>query len=284
VHHYGVAAGKLAGVPTIVNTQHAAEMQIERHGNGFVASTNSPDKKADLIYRATLPWTDAVVMISESTRRFFIRYRGMPPSKSHVILNGASLDRFVLCPASPGAERPRIRFGTASRMVAPKDHFTLLRAFAEVARSLPDAELHVAGDGPLYSGIRSMIDELNLTAKVILHGSVRDVPQYLSRLDIFVLASLSEGLPIVILEAMAAGLPIVSTRAGGVDEAVVEGLNAKFAEPGDANGLARQMIQMARCHNLAEIGAHGQTLVAERFQIGRTWLEYERLFDRVRFG
>jgi glycosyltransferase involved in cell wall biosynthesis len=110
------------------------------------------------------------------------------------------------------------------------------------------------------------------------------MPGYLRQLDIFVMASLNEGLPIVILEAMAAGLPIVSTRAGGIHEAAVEGLNAKFAEPGDVNELARQMIQMAQCQNLAEIGAHGRALVTERFQIERTWLEYEKLFDRVRFG
>jgi len=284
VHHYGVAAGRLAGVSAIVNTRHRAEMEIKTHDGRFVLTTNSPDKSADLIYRATMPWTDALVMISESTRQFFIRHRGLPAAKTHVILNGAPLDRFVSCPASPGAERPRIRFGTASRMVAEKDHFTLLRAFAEVARSIPDAELHIAGDGPLCSRIRSVIDAEHLAERVILHGAVRDVPDYLKRLDIFVMASLNEGLPIIILEAMAAGLPIVSTRAGGIHEAAVDGLNAKFAEPGDSIGLARQMIQMARCRNLAEIGAHGRGVVAERFQIDRTWLEYEKLFDRVRFG
>ena len=98
------------------------------------------------------------------------------------------------------------------------------------------------------------------------------------------MASVNEGLPIVILEAMAAGLPIVSTRVGGIQEAAIEGLNATFAERGDAKGLAQAMIQMAKCPNLAEIGAHGRVLVAERFQIDRTWLEYEKLFDRIRSG
>jgi glycosyltransferase involved in cell wall biosynthesis len=119
---------------------------------------------------------------------------------------------------------------------------------------------------------------------VVLHGAVSDVPAYLSQLDIFVMSSISEGLPIIILEAMAAGLPIVSTRAGGIPEAAVEGLNAKFSEPGDASGLAHHMIRMAQSENLAEIGAHGKVLVSKRFQIGQTWLEYEKLFDRVRFG
>jgi glycosyltransferase involved in cell wall biosynthesis len=284
VHHYGVVAGRLAGVSAIVNTRHRAERQIQEQGQRYVLTVNSPDRKADLIYQASLRWTDAVVMISEATREFFVRYRGCPKRKTHVILNGAPLEQFLRRPASPGAMRPLIRFGTASRMVAEKDHFALLAAFSQVAKSLPNAELHVAGDGPLRSRIESLIAELGLKERVFLHGAQRDMPGYLAQLDVFVMASLNEGLPIVILEAMAAGLPIVSTRAGGIDEAAVEGLNAKFAELGDVDGLSRQMIEMSQCDNLAEIGAHGRTLVAERFQIDRTWHEYEKLFDRVRFG
>lgn len=87
-----------------------------------------------------------------------------------------------------------------------------------------------------------------------------------------------------VLEAMAAGLPIVSTRVGGIQEAAIEGVNARFAENGDVLGLAHEMMQMALCPNLASIGAHGRTLVSERFQIERTWKEYEKLFNRIRFG
>jgi glycosyltransferase involved in cell wall biosynthesis len=284
VHHYGVVAGRLAGVSAIVNTRHGALVQIEEQGSGWVAMTTSPDAKADLIYRASLRWTDAVVLISEATRQFFIQHRGCPPEKTHVILNGAPLERFLWSPASPGGMLPKIRFGTASRMVPDKDHFTLLSAFSQVSDSLPHAELHLAGDGPLRSRIESMVRELKLQERVVLHGAVNDMPDYLKGLDIFVLSSVNEGLPIAILEAMAAGLPIVSTRVGGVQEAAIEGLNARIAERGDAEGLAREMIQMAQCPNLAEIGARGRVLVAERFQIDRTWTEYEKLFDRVRLG
>jgi glycosyltransferase involved in cell wall biosynthesis len=166
-------------------------------------------------------------------------------------------------------------------MVPDKDHFTLLAAFARAAKSLAHAELHVAGDGPLYPRIRALIDDLNLNDKVILHGALREMPDFLRQLDIFAMASLNEGLPLIILEAMAAGLPIVSTRAGGIHEAAIEGLNARFAEPGDVNGLALQMVQMAQCTNLAQIGAYGRALVEKRFQIDRTWSEYEDLFNRI---
>jgi glycosyltransferase involved in cell wall biosynthesis len=282
VHHYGVVAGRLAGIPLIVNTMHGGEFQISEQGAQFVATTKSPDRKGDLLYRATVPWTDAVVAISEATRQFLIKHRHLSAHKTHVILNGAPLDRFANCPASPGAALPRVRFGTASRFVPDKDHFTLLRAFAQVAKSFTHAELHVAGDGPLRIRIESLAEELGLKERVILHGPIRDMPKFLGQLDIFVMSSLNEGLPIVILEAMAAGLPIVSTRAGGIDEAAIEGVNARFVEPGDVSGLAHEMTRMAECPNLAEIGAHGRDIVSKRFQIEQTWREYERLFDRLK--
>jgi glycosyltransferase involved in cell wall biosynthesis len=283
-HHYGVVAGRLAEVPVIVNTVHRIEMQIAQQGTKYVATMESPDRKADIIYGATMRWTDAVVVISEVTRQLLVRHRGLPAHKAHVILNGAPLERFACCPAKPGSAHPRIRFGAASRMVPEKDHFTLLSAFARVAESLPHAELHVAGDGPLRARIKDLIDHFGLNDRVILHGALRDMPDFLRHLDIFVMTSLNEGLPVTILEAMAAGLPIVSTRAGGIHEAAIEGLNARFVEPGDANGLALQMMQMARSSNLAQIGAYGRQLVAQRFQIERTCSEYENLFARLLAG
>ena len=79
------------GGSAIVNTRHGALVQIKEQGSGFVATTSSPDTKADLIYRACLRWTDAVVLISEATRNFYVEHRGCPSSKTHVILNGGSL-------------------------------------------------------------------------------------------------------------------------------------------------------------------------------------------------
>jgi glycosyltransferase involved in cell wall biosynthesis len=119
---------------------------------------------------------------------------------------------------------------------------------------------------------------LNLTNRVTFRGALSDMPQFLSQLDIFVLSSLNEGLPIALLEAMAAGLPIVATRAGGVEEAAVDGHNAFFSAPGDSNGLAEAMIRMARVQDLARMGALGRRIVQDKFRIEQTWQNYYELF------
>jgi glycosyltransferase involved in cell wall biosynthesis len=119
---------------------------------------------------------------------------------------------------------------------------------------------------------------LNLTDRVTFHGAVSDTPGFFSELDVFVLSSLTEGLPVAPPEAMAAGLPIVSTRAGGVEEAAIDGQNAYLVAPGDSNGLARAMIRMARSSDMVRMGALGREMAQERFSIQRTWQEYYKLF------
>jgi glycosyltransferase involved in cell wall biosynthesis len=171
-----------------------------------------------------------------------------------------------------------VRFGIAARLVEAKDHFTLLRAFTEVVTEIPGAELHIAGDGELRGRLEALTRELKLSDRVTFHGPVSDTPRFFSKLDVFVLSSLTEGLPVALLEAMAAGLPVVSTRAGGVEEAAIDGQNAFLVAPGDSGGLARAMIRMARTPDLARMGALGREMVQERFSIERTWREYYKLF------
>jgi glycosyltransferase involved in cell wall biosynthesis len=77
---------------------------------------------------------------------------------------------------------------------------------------------------------------------------------------------------------MAAGLPVVATRAGGVEEAALDGKTAYLANPGDSEGLARAMVKMARDPNMAAMGALGKKTVAGRFRIETTWHEYRDLF------
>jgi glycosyltransferase involved in cell wall biosynthesis len=163
-------------------------------------------------------------------------------------------------------------------MVPEKDHFTLLRAFRIVAAELPGAELHIAGDGPLWDRIVEQTKELNLSDRVTFLGALPHTAQFLSHLDILVLSSLNEGLPLALLEAMAAGLPVVSTRAGGVEEAAKDGQNAYLATIGDSDDLAHAMIRMARTPDLQRRGELGQKIVQEQFRIEKTWRQYYELF------
>lgn len=265
IHHYGVAAARLAGAPVVLNTLHGVGALLR-------------DPRTARIFRATLPWTDAAVVVSESTRELCVRRLGMARDKTRVILNGIPTEKFAVERAQPGSQRPRIRFGTVGRLVPAKDHLTLVGAFARMLADIPQAELHILGDGPLRAPIEGRVTQLGMQSRVRLHGASQDVAGFLSKLDLFVLSSVTEGLPVAILEAMAAGLPIVSTRVGGVPEVAPEGSVAWFCPPREADALAAAMREAATSPALAAMGRAAFELARAGFGIREMWSQYQTLF------
>ena len=107
------------------------------------------------------------------------------------------------------------------RLIAQKDHATLLRAFALVRERMPDARLAILGVGAARGARRGRSSrELGLEAAVSLPGRT-EIRDWLERADVFVHTSRWEGFGIVLLEAMLAGLPVVATRVSAVPEVVV---------------------------------------------------------------
>jgi glycosyltransferase involved in cell wall biosynthesis len=119
-----------------------------------------------------------------------------------------------------------------------------------------------------------------LDAHVSFEGSVSEPERLLAGADLFVLSSVSEGLPMVILEAMAAGLPVVSTRVGGVPE-VLPPEAGWLCEPGLAESLASAILAAVNEPDLASKGRAARRLAFANFGIARVQVEYERLFSRL---
>jgi len=267
VHTYGTIAGRLAGVPCIANTIHGTK--------------GGKDPRLDRNYRALLPWTDAVVTVSSETAAQFDNERLRHPEKFHVIRNGIPVDRFMAFSAQPGSQWPRIRFGTVARLVDVKDQATLIRAFQRVKKTNPHAELHLLGDGPLRTTLESLSKQLQVDQSVIFHGASANVAAFLSDLDVFVLSSLSEGLPIAILEAMSAGLPIASTRVGGISEVAIEHTVADYCGPGDPEALAHAMQSVVNPKRMKLMGRAGQAIARQSFTIEAMSKNYETLYRMV---
>jgi glycosyltransferase involved in cell wall biosynthesis len=265
VHTYGTIAGRLAGVRCIVNTIHGTKSGV--------------DRRLDRNYRALLPWTDAVVSVSDETASQFaaarMRYRG----KFRIIPNGIQVSKFMVQSAQPGSHWPRVRIGTVGRLVDIKDQATLIRAFQIVHKAFPAAELHLLGDGPLRINLELLASQLELARSVTFHGARPNVAEFLSGLDLFALSSLSEGLPIAVLEAMSAGLPIVSTRVGGTPEAACEHEVAEYCPPSNAEALARAMQSILEPQRLAVMGQAAQHIAKRSFSIEARCDSYEALYQ-----
>jgi glycosyltransferase involved in cell wall biosynthesis len=264
VLHYALAAAFFSRVPIVVNTRHG--------GN------NNWDPHCERIWRQALRWTDALVFISEAVREFYVARDRLSTRRTSVIYNGIDLDRFASRPAHPSRARPTFRIGTVGRLVPAKDHVTLIRSFATVSAAMPSAELHIVGDGPCRMALSQIAASLGLTNRVFLHGASLDVSGFLSTLDLFVLSSIEEGLPISLMEALAAGLPVVSTRLPGLTELAPEHVVAGYCAPAQPESLAAEILRVA---NRMDLPAFGKAAArwAQRFGIRETWHQYESLFE-----
>jgi glycosyltransferase involved in cell wall biosynthesis len=128
--------------------------------------------------------------------------------------------------------------GTVGSLTLKKDHETLLRAAALLGEQSPGLRVVIVGQGPLAPRLRRLIGELGLERTVVLAGYRPDAPRVTAALDVFVLPSRYEGLPISLLEAMALGRPVVATRAGGTSEVLRDGVEGVLVPPGDPVALA----------------------------------------------
>jgi len=125
-----------------------------------------------------------------------------------------------------------------------KSPLDFIKLAAAIKKDFPDTKFILAGDGVLRKNIAALINKLHLKEQVILTGWRNDIPSILSCLDVFVLTSLWEGLPIAVLEAMAAGLPVVATDTGGIREVVLDSKTGYLVKPGDIQALHGRLKEL----------------------------------------
>ena len=208
---------------------------------------------------------DRVVATDEATREEVPRLLGVDPSRVVVLPNGVDPDeiaaltppdapRFV-AEALPGLRSASPVFLSVGRLEAYKGFGDVLSALARLhqAGELPASWAWVvAGDGPERERLARRLvpagEGGGLGAHVHLLGRVSEslLHALYARADVFVHAPRYEGSSLVTLEAMAHALPVCATRAGGIPDKVRDGETGRLLEPGDAEGLARRLSELAR--------------------------------------
>jgi glycosyltransferase involved in cell wall biosynthesis len=193
----------------------------------------------------------------------------------HHLVNGVDLQRFA--PRSVGARgEATLVVGTVGGLRPEKDHATLLRALVEV----PSVRLRLVGDGPLRGALEALARELEVFDRVDFVGSTDDTAAQYRAMDVFVISSCTEQMPLVLLEAMAAGLPVVTTDVGDI---------ARILPPSAAPLVvpARQPQRLAAALRTAvadaalrtQLGADNRRRVEERFAAGLCLDRFLAVYD-----
>ena len=202
----------------------------------------------------------------------FLVRAGLPEDKLLTIHYG--LDKVPTAPseltpeqAGIPAEAPLVL--AIGRLIAQKDHETLLRSFARIRGRHPDARLAILGWGALEEPTRALARELGLADTVLLPGRIE--PQaWLERADVFAHTPRWEGFGIVLLEAMLAGLPVVATRVSAVPEIVVDGETGVLTDAGDTESIAAALEELlADPARRTALGAAGRARALSEFSVAR---------------
>jgi glycosyltransferase involved in cell wall biosynthesis len=196
-----------------------------------------------LSFRAARRTADVLFCATERLRRRMIDAR--PRGRIELLPNGVDLSLFPCRTEPPSRSVPR-RILTVGRLSREKNHAMLI----EAARGLDDVEIHVAGSGPEREELEARARGAGVT--LILHGTVpqRELGELYRSADVFVLASLSEGLPKALLEAMASGVPCVGTEVPGIQD-LLEHERTGLLVPPSADALRRGMVRALESPELA---------------------------------
>jgi glycosyltransferase involved in cell wall biosynthesis len=152
----------------------------------------------------------------------------------------------------------------------------------EAARLVP-ADVPVrfvsVGQGPLEDEMRALVDALGLAERVLLLGYRHDPLRVMSGFDIFSLASIHEGLPVSLMDALALGLPVAATRAGGIPQAITDGVEGLLVEPRRPDQLADAIERLARDSDLRRTMGKAAEARAADYDVTRA---LTRIEDRYR--
>jgi len=228
------------------------------------------------------------VAVSEAIRRRAIEY-GIAPDAVTVRYIGIDRQRFAFSGKPLAARARRILY--VGRLVEKKGGELLIRAFARVRSLVPDAELVMAGDGPLESRFRAAAAQAGVAVQFLGSVSREEVKRQIDSARVFCLPSITaangdaEGLPISILEAQACGVPVVTSARGGVTEGIIPGVTGFGFAEGDVDALGDRLLQLLRDDDLAmSMSAAGPRFIAEKFDIAHCTRALEDLYDAQRIA
>ena len=216
--------------------------------------------RKDLFIRWLVRHSAALLWIGSDNRDYYEFY-GAQPGQLFFTPYAVNNDLFQSCVASSqdSSSPPKTVFLYASKFLARKHAPLLLQAFQEIPDSLrSNAELWYVGDGDDAAVLEHLIEEYDVGAQVKLLGfkNQSEMPQYLSRCDVFVLPSEKEPFGLIINEAMNLGKAIITTdEVGAARDLVEHGVNGWVVKAADRQALT-EALQQAICDRagLAKMG------------------------------
>jgi len=198
---------------------------------------------------------DAVVFVSNAMKSD-PHFRHLCPEKVNVIHNGIPLTPDEAQALNSDHDSQNLDsilefckkgyiIGSIGRLSPEKGYENLIRALAHVVNKGLDARLLLIGQGALKEKLVLLASELGLTSRIMFAGYQKAAFRFFHLMNVFVISSLTEGLPMTLLEAMRAKVPIIATRVGGIPDILTDPKDAILLPPKDEEGLASAILRIS---------------------------------------
>ena len=269
---FGRFAAILAKTPVIITHIHTTYY-------GF--------KKRNILIEKFLSYfTDKIVCVSESTRKFVEKIERIENNKICVIYNGSATNNG--CSEKTLISRSKLAISgndfviiTVASLVANKGHKNLLDAITILSKKQKNLCLLVVGEGPLKNELKAYSNNLQISPRVIFTGLRKDVFSLLKLSDLFVLSSTErEGLGVALIEAMSQGLALIGTKIGGIPEVIENNVNGLLVAPENpcelADAILRMMTDKSKREKMAQ---EGKKIFKKKFSIQIMIEKIELLYD-----
>ena len=275
VHSYDVSyvfactVARLSGVPLTIGSQ--------------LSYLDTVDTRTQMLLRMGSRVPDAMLANCEAIRRYLIEHEHLRGDRVEMIYNGVDTTQFYP-PESRPARASTIGIVCALR---PEKNLPLLQqAFAKVHASHPELRLVIVGSGTELKALQENAARLNISSHIDFIPATQDVPQWLRKMDIFVLPSYSEAFSNSMLEAMACGCTVIGSKVGGMPE--LTGANEErglLFTSGNADELTNQLERLITNDALRrDLGVKAAKFAKESLSIEiaaeRTGAMYERLLAK----
>jgi glycosyltransferase involved in cell wall biosynthesis len=231
-----------------------------------------------LVFKPIWKRASALVACSEGLKSRALKF--LPSADISVIPNGIDLEQFS--PVQTRFYSHAVRLLTVGRLSATKRLPLLIETVEFLCAHGCQTHLTIVGGGALESDLRRLLSEKNIRDEVTLTGrrDREELPEIYRRHDLFVSASMQEGMSNAMLEAMASGLPIVTTRCEGVDELISD--NGVIVDDATGAGLAAAVRKLAEDRRTLNTMSQAARKKAESFSWAAVAESYLQLYAKVK--
>jgi len=267
----GRLAGWFAGTPVIITHEHGKTLWKRWYHR--------------LFERLAIYGTDLRIVVSKDIMDLRMRLEATPPQKLRLVHNAVDPEPFIEAESQRSGKRSELGFndefvvGTTGRLVDAKAFDVMLEVAREVAHRNPKVRFVIIGEGPLRDDLERLKFSLGLEGIVTFLGKRSDVPELLAALDLYLMTSRREGLPLSLIEAMLAARPIVATSVGGIPDTLTDGVDGILVPPGDIEAIARAVVDLAADGDLrVALGSAARRKAIERYSPANILSQLEAIY------